>query len=113
MISNGLRTLRTYTSLATDYQEEVTVDVPPIASFDIIMILGIIISVLLLAVIYFQMWKVESIEKSTLSIYAYLKLSEIQALHSTTQSYLIQITEGSFLKQILPDSDCDEDSKAK
>ena len=79
-----------------------TVITLPITSFDIILIVAILIVVGLLAVIYFQMWRVESIEKNTLSIYAYLSTEDIQALHTTTQSYLLQITDGSYQSQILP-----------
>ena len=69
------------------------------------MIVAVTITISLMAIVYAQMWKVEDLERSILSLFAYLKLSDIQQLHNTTLSYLLQITTGSFINQITPDLD--------
>ena len=69
------------------------------------MIVAVTITISLMAIVYAQMWKVEDLERSILSLFAYLKLSDIQQLHDTTLSYLLQITAGSFINQITPDLD--------
>ena len=70
-----------------------------------IMIVAVLITIFLVAVVYYQIWKVEVLERSILALYAHLKQADIQELHMTSQSYLLQITAGSFLKQISPESD--------
>ena len=77
LMTNGLRELRTQSEVSAEYQYSNSFNHNEATSLQIITIVALHVTGILAVVVFYQMWKVESLERSILSLYAYLKVAEI------------------------------------
>ena len=99
---NGLRGLRTKTNDATLNLEELTDSAPRVNTFLIIMIIGTFISLMSLAAVLYQVWMIDRNKAHILSLYALLQINEIKKVHSTCETYLEILNQGSLYSHLIP-----------
>lgn len=66
------------------------------------MLVSVLVIIASIALIYYQIWQTEHIQSDIFSLYAYLSHEHIQETYFKAQDYLIEIVNGSFIKQISP-----------
>jgi hypothetical protein len=64
------------------------------------MVVGCVLTVSLTCFVLTKVWRIESIQRSVIALFAYLPLVEIARTQSFCALHLSQIAEGSFIKAI-------------
>lgn len=98
VVTSGMRGLRQKTDDSNTFLR--SQNDAPFSPFLIIMILAVVLGLCSTAVILYQIWRVENILGSILSIYAHLQIDNIKQVHFQCCLYLEELIRGSFIEQI-------------
>lgn len=100
IVANGMRGMRTYTQDATAHLRQLSYTDLSLETLLIIMIVSVVITLASFLMIFHQFIQIEHLQRDIISLYAYMKIESIEEILWKTNTFMVEIADGSFMRKI-------------